>query len=474
MLKKFVLIFGLVLFCMTISMNAKADLRTSSSESINSLKTSYWSKWKFESFSGNNLTDDKFATPETTLLEFSRKSDALYVYIIDLKDSKGRVLKSVTISKTKTKGIMEFQKGTLKANEKYFVSATKKFLFGKFISTEKIIQFNVVPKPEIHTPPIIYANSRTVQKDDPSFDIKEGVKAYDEDGLDITNLVETIGDVNVHIPGIYPVKYIVKDKNGLSAEKRIEITVKSQVSGLAPPFLDVLTNNDKKVTGKGKPGCYIYVILGTEVYREVVNQSGKFTIVLEHPYPTGTGITAYLEDESGNQSSKVYEVVQAGSFTVGVNKVVSSDTSITGHTAPNSQVEVAVNNSRAHIFYGTSDGDGNFEVSMNGNSYATGTSIEITAKNNDQVSQTVSVIVYPKKVTINTLHVGDKVINGEADPNSIVHVTVNEKNYTFSTDVAGEFSGNIDLLQQGDKILAYQTSNGIDSDVTELIVNSRS
>lgn len=50
---------------------------------------------------------------------------------------------------------------------------------------------------------------------------------------------------------------------------------------MLPPSLDVVTNTDLVVTGRGTSGALIYVTLGTEVYRETIATDGEFEITLE-------------------------------------------------------------------------------------------------------------------------------------------------------------------------------------------------
>lgn len=199
---------------------------------------------------------------------------------------------------------------------------------------------------------------------------------------------------------------------------------------------------------------------------------------MKKPFPIGTGITAYIADAQGNQSEKIYAVVQSGSLAIGVNRIVSSDMEVTGKTTPNAQIEVEVKNElgtgvRAHIFEGVSDETGKFTVSLNGHTYDAGTAITVLSKSNGQTSTPVSVIVYPKKVTINTVASGDTVITGQGDKDAMIHLSIDGVTYDVQANSAGNYTRTILPLQKEDKIIAYQTSNNIVSDKIELIVSSR-
>lgn len=89
-------------------------------------------------------------------------------------------------------------------------------------------------------------------------------------------------------------------------------------------------------------------------------------------------------------------------------------------------VEVAVNNTREHIFTGTADSSGKYNIGMHGLSYPAGTSVRVKASLNNH-SSSKTVIIYPKRVSIDTAKSGDSIILGEADPNATVHLYVHGK-----------------------------------------------
>ena len=486
-MKKILLSLGILCFSILFSINVKAstpkqieessltseniDTRASTLDQINASNTSSWSSYGFTKLAGDNLSKDYYVTTDTTKLVFSRNYTKKHRYSLTLEDSKGSSLGHVEIGFGATSGTINVFQDKLKVGEQYHVYTSERDIWGRITGLGNISYFTVHTGVEAHKPPIINAESRTVFLNDPNFDIKENISAFDDEGNDITKSIKISGKVDISSEGVYPVVLSVTDKNGLTTEKEIKITVLPYNTEISSPTLDVVTDNDYKVTGRGTPGNIVYVILGTEVYRETINIKGDFSINLEKTYPVGTGITAHAEDLSGNKSENVYAVVQAGRVTIGVNKIVSSDVFVTGHTVPNAQVEVTVNNSKAHVFYGISDILGNYQVSMNGNRYPAGTSIEAVAKLNGQSSLPVSVIVYPKKITINTVSVGDKIISGQGDPYAKIHLSISGTNYEFMADAAGNFSGEILPVKEGERVIAYQTSNEIDSEAIELVVN---
>lgn len=427
-----------------------------------------WDSYGLEKFLGNHLTDSGEITPQTSLIEFSKDTPAGYDVDMKISDvDTGDSVASFSFAEGNAVAALGVVPGTLLSGHEYQV------FVGQTPARECATFIVAAPRPTI------VAASRSVIKDDPNFNIMEGVTAHDYEGNDITSKIVADGKVDIHKIGVYPVTYSVKDKEGGFNSISINITVQNGVSPLTPPVLDEVTDTDTKISGTGVPGTNIYVILGTdaEVYRGLVNTNGKFDIHLERSYPAGTSITAYLEDDQGNKSAEVYSTVKVGGIAVGVNEVLSSDTSVTGVTAPDAQVQVAVDNAlgaatlRDHLFYGTADSSGNYTVDMKGFSYPAGTKILVTATLQGK-SGSKSVIVYPKKVSINTATAGDKTVYGKADPNATVHLSIKSKDYQANADAAGNFYISLDeALMSGDRITAYQISNDMKSENVTVNIN---
>lgn len=348
-------------------------------------------------------------------------------------------------------------------------------LFVLSVISVKTINANEKKDSSNESPPTIIAESRTVVKDDPNFNVMDNVSAYDFLGNDLTNNIHVEGTVDIHTEGVYPITFTVKDYYGVSSRKSIDITVESNGASLLPPVLNKMTDSDTTITGLGTIGTKVYVILGTlnDTYEVSVKSDKTFLIPIEHTYPAGTSITAYSEDAEGNKSEEIYSVVQAGDITIGINQILSSDTFVSGYTSPGANVEVSVDNMStfSHIFKGVADANGKYNISMNGLSYPAGTTVVVTAEfKNHRASKTT--IVYPKLVHIDTLSSGSSSVSGKGDPNAIIYLSVNGKEYKFSADAAGRFFGIFDTaLVSGDRIIAYQESNDILSGNTTVYIN---
>lgn len=477
--KKFIgpFILGLCLITTTAcaytsSVNAQENSMLSSIKEkscLNSIvfhKEAYWDRQRMLDIKGNHLNNNGQLTPSSNVLEVSTKpGDDIQVLLIRDRDQHRYQVKCNSHGIAK----FDFRKGELKENEGYGLYVSRGYEMAALVASFKVSdRIN-------HRPPTLIASNKTVIKDDPVFNIMDGVSAHDDEGNDITQKIIHTGNVDIHKVGDYNITYSVTDSNGLSNSKSVQISVKDNASSLTKPVLDEVTDSDTTITGKGTPNTDIYVILGTsfDTYREKVKTDGTFIIPLEHPYPAGTSIQAYSQDVQGNKSENYYGVIQTGNITIGVNQILSADTFVSGYTSPGAKVEVAVNNTREHLFTGTADGSGKYNIGMHGLSYPAGTSVRVTASLNNH-SSSKTVIVYPKRVSIDTAKSGDSIILGEADPNATVHLYVHGKNYQFKVDAAGNFRGNIDLpLVNGDRITAYQVSNDIESEPVTVYVASK-
>jgi beta-N-acetylglucosaminidase len=88
---------------------------------------------------------------------------------------------------------------------------------------EKTINVTVIQ----NVSPIINAVDKLINQGQ-QINLLDGVTAFDDDLNNITDLIETIGNVNINIPGVYPVTYNVIDGKGNRTNKTITVTVRGQ------------------------------------------------------------------------------------------------------------------------------------------------------------------------------------------------------------------------------------------------------
>lgn len=77
------------------------------------------------------------------------------------------------------------------------------------------------------------------------FNTMNGVKAYDEDGSDITNSISVLGQVDNSKPGEYELEYCVKNKNGETIKRTRKVTVKESEN--KAELSQETTNKDNEV-----------------------------------------------------------------------------------------------------------------------------------------------------------------------------------------------------------------------------------
>ena len=77
------------------------------------------------------------------------------------------------------------------------------------------------------------------------FNTMNGVKAYDEDGSDITNSISVLGQVDNSKPGEYELEYCVKNKSGETIKRTRKVTVKESEN--KAELSQETTNKDNEV-----------------------------------------------------------------------------------------------------------------------------------------------------------------------------------------------------------------------------------
>lgn len=372
-------------------------------------------------------------TPDGQYLEFTQESDNLYT--------------------------IELDSSFLKANHTYSI----------LINRIGICSFDVVEAP-IQQEITITAADRTVSLNS-TFDYLAGVSAFDWTGKDISDYITYRGAVDTSIPGDYPVTYAVIYE-GISASKTVIVTVEEASTAVTPPALEIIDDQTTIVRGTGPMNSTIRLQIGTEIYETQVATDGSFEIRLEKPFAAGTGIVAYAINNEGLESERVYAIVEESTeFLLGVNKILTTDTMITGITIPNSSVKVSIDNNRAHIFEGTSDANGAFSINLKGYRYPAGTDVTITVTNKNGVSKSETVIIYPAAPLVNVITATDAYVTGTGEPNAIVYITINGTLFQGQVDEAGNFLIPVSGLSVGANVGVYQISNGIKSDTINLTVN---
>lgn len=289
------------------------------------------------------------------------------------------------------------------------------------------------------------------------------------------NKVDSKGDFSVELPKKYEagIKYraYVIDDQGNKSEDTVGFVEKADL--LAPPTINRVLDTDVHITGEGKPNTKIvFEVSDEDKYRDKVDSTGKYAIKLDHSYPVGTKLVAYLVDDNNHKSHEVISYVERGESMLGVNKILTSDPKITGTALPDSTIEIEINSSRGRVYTGVSDEQGNFAVDLQGSKYSAGTRVRVEMLENDVSIDFRDVIIYPTNPTVYGLRDGDNCVVGKGEASAEIFLTINNMKYSGKADNGGNFNITVPSLKAGQRMFIYQKSNGIKSDVVELRVRA--
>ncbi|MGG0256604.1 S8 family serine peptidase [Bacillus toyonensis] len=137
-------------------------------------------------------------------------------------------------------------------------------------------------------------------------------------------------------------------------------------TALEAPKVNVLTDNDTKVTGTGEKGSKVSVVVdGKEVGKGKVDSQGKYTVDIPKQ-PGGKEVVVTLKDGAGNTSQPTKTKVEAKDVTLieapKVNTVTDQDTKVTGTGEAGSEVSVVVDGKE--IGKGKVDSQGKYTVDI--------------------------------------------------------------------------------------------------------------
>lgn len=94
----------------------------------------------------------------------------------------------------------------------------------------------IVKESLMDTPKIEFTGEQVIIKGSAGFDVKNGIKATDGQGVDLTSQVAILGTVDTTTAGEYSVKYTVFDRQGQSFELTVEFVVIEP--DVTPPTID--------------------------------------------------------------------------------------------------------------------------------------------------------------------------------------------------------------------------------------------
>ena len=124
--------------------------------------------------------------------------------------------------------------------------------------------------------------------------------------------------------------------------------VNSEINVTERPTVIAVTNEDTAIRGTGKIGSDIIVKIGTNTYTGKVGTNGEFSI----PIPkqtSGTTITIVQKEDGKKESEEIsLEVYKTRLEKIEIDKVVNTDTKVTGKARPGADVKIVISRKRIY------------------------------------------------------------------------------------------------------------------------------
>ena len=114
------------------------------------------------------------------------------------------------------------------------------------------------------------------------------------------------------------------------------------------PSVIAVTNEDTAIRGTGNIGSDIIVKIGTNTYTGKVGTNGEFSISIPKQ-TSGTTITIVQKEEGKKESEEIsLEVYKTRLEKIEIEKVVNTDTKVTGKAKPGADVKLVISRKRIY------------------------------------------------------------------------------------------------------------------------------
>ena len=114
------------------------------------------------------------------------------------------------------------------------------------------------------------------------------------------------------------------------------------------PSVIAVTNEDTAIRGTGNIGSDIIVKIGTNTYTGKVGTNGEFNISIPKQ-TSGTTITIVQKEEGKKESEEIsLEVYKTRLEKIEIEKVVNTDTKVTGKAKPGADVKLVISRKRIY------------------------------------------------------------------------------------------------------------------------------
>ena len=264
-------------------------------------------------------------------------------------------------------------------------------------------------------------------------------------------------------------------KNGKESDPSDTVTVDDKT---APnqPTIDEVTTNNTSISGKAEAGSTVHVKLPNgDTVSAKANDEGAYSVDLPQDLELngGDNITVTSEDDAGNisESNSTKVINKRAPEAPTIKPVSSEDHSLTGTAKANTTVTVEFPD--GSTLDTKADDQGNYTIDLGDKKLDGRETLKVTATEDGNTSPATTTVVKddtaPDAPTVDDVGSEDKIVEGTAEPNSIV--TVHFPNGTSVESHAGKdgrYNAEIpsDLkLKGGEKITA--TAKDIDGNVSE-------
>ncbi|MGE8203722.1 Ig-like domain-containing protein [Heyndrickxia sp. NPDC080065] len=248
----------------------------------------------------------------------------------------------------------------------------------------------------------------------------------------------------------------VDQNNRKSKETEIKVVDKTPP---AKPTVNVVSDKDKKVTGKAEALSKVTIKVGAKtVGTGTADKNGAFSITIK-PQKAGTVLTITTTNEAGNESQavKVTVIDKTPPAKPTVNVVSNKDKKVSGKAEALSKVTIKAG--KKTIGTGTADKKGTFSISIK--IQKAGVVLFVTATDKaGNTSQATKVIVKdkipPKTPTVNQIKSNSTKITGKAEPGANIYAKVGKKIIGSATvSKKGTYSIKIKKQKRGTIIYVY-------------------
>ena len=131
-------------------------------------------------------------------------------------------------------------------------------------------------------------------------------------------------------------------------DKLASDNVNSEINVTEKPTVIAVTNEDTAIRGIGKIGSDIIVKIGTNTYTGKVGTNGEFSISIPKQ-TSGTTITIVQKEEGKKESEEIsLEVYKTRLEKIEIDKVVNTDTKVTGKAKPGADVKLVISRKRIY------------------------------------------------------------------------------------------------------------------------------